>query len=315
MEKMKKVVFMGTPTFAVPVLQSLIDAKYELVLVVTQPDRPVGRRRVLTPPPVKALAVQENIPVFQPESLRESYEEIIKYEPDIIITCAYGQLLPTALLDYPPFGSINVHASLLPELRGGAPIHHAIIQGKKETGITIMYMVDKLDAGNMISQQSIPIEADEHVGSLHDKLSPIGASLLIETLPAIFNRTNDSIPQNESEATFASNISREDEKIDWTKSNEAIYNHIRGLNPWPVAYSNFQGERMKIWWGIPAEEGNATAIPGEVIAISKTSFTVVCGNGQCIHITEIQPSGKKRMSVEEFFRGNPEGIKVGDKLE
>lgn len=305
---------MGTPDFAVPVLQALIKEAYEVVLVVTQPDRPVGRKRVLTPPPVKKLAVQKNIPVYQPERLRDSYEEIFTYGADIIITCAYGQLLPAALLEHPPYGSINVHASLLPELRGGAPIHYAILQGKKETGITIMYMVDKLDAGNMISQQAIPITTDDHVGSLHDKLAPVGAKLLIDTLPTIFNRTNDSIPQDEAKATFASNISREDEKIDWTKENDIVYNHIRGLHPWPVAYCLYEGKRMKIWWGIKSDRSYPAANPGEVVTVSPTNFTVVCGSGTAIDITEIQPSGKKRMSVEEFFRGNQDGIAIGDIL-
>src|SRR5690625_4432622 len=174
---------MGTPDFSVPILQQLLEADYEVVLVVTQPDRPKGRRRTLTPPPVKEAALKYNIPVFQPEKLRKEYEEIFKYEPDLIVTAAYGQLLPNELLDYPSFGSINVHASLLPELHGGAPIHHAIIQGKKETGISIMYMVEKLDAGDVIAQQTVPIATDDHVGILHDKLSEVGATLLIDTLP------------------------------------------------------------------------------------------------------------------------------------
>lgn len=307
---------MGTPTFAVPVLEALIKEAYEVVLVVTQPDRPVGRKRVLTAPPVKELAVKHEIPVYQPESLRHAYEEIFTYEPDIIITCAYGQLLPKALLDYPEFACINVHASLLPELRGGAPIHHAILQGKKETGVTIMYMVEKLDAGNMISKVVVPIDADDHVGSLHDKLSPAGAALLIETLPAIFSKTNDSIEQDEAEATFASNISREDEKIDWSKAHTDVYNHIRGLHPWPVAYGIFQGKRMKIWWG--DRHGDQTFPnnePGDVVAISEEYFTVVCGDQQVVHISDIQLEGKKRMSVSEFLRGNPEAIQIGDRLE
>lgn len=191
---MKKVIFMGTPDFAVPVLDAVIEADYDVVLVVTQPDRPKGRRRTLTAPPVKDAAIKHHIPVFQPERLSNEYETLLTYEADLIITAAYGQLLPNELLEAPPFGCINVHA-LLPELRGGAPIHYAILQGKKETGITIMYMAEKLDAGDIISQAKVTIEHTDHVGILHDKLSKVGADLLIETLPDIFAGTNERIEQ------------------------------------------------------------------------------------------------------------------------
>src|SRR5690625_3258210 len=245
---MRKVIFMGTHDFAVIILQALIQSSYEVVLVVTQPDRPKGRKRQLTAPPVKEEAIKADIPVFQPENLQTEYEEIISYDADLIITAAYGQLLPKALLDTPKFGCINVHASLLPELRGGAPIHYALLQGMKKTGITIMYMVEKLDAGDIIAQQEIPILETDHVGTLHDTLSIVGAKLLLKTLPAIFEKTNDQIPQEEANATFAPNITREQERIDWKKTNQEVYNQIRGLHPWPVAYSLYEGKRMKIWW-------------------------------------------------------------------
>lgn len=306
---------MGTPDFAVPILEALLNQKdLEVVLVVTQPDRPVGRKRILKAPPVKKVAEKFNIPVFQPERLKNDYEEVLKYNPDIIITAAYGQLLPKALLDAPKFGCINVHASLLPELRGGAPIHYAILQGKKETGITIMYMEERLDAGDIISREKLPINMSDHVGILHDRLAKLGADLLIRTLPSIFSGTNERIKQDESKATYAPNITREQEKIDWTKSNEQVYNHIRGLHPWPVAYTTFKGERLKIWWG---EIDNQTydGEPGEIVSISENYFTVVCGNGKGIRLTEIQPSGKKRMLVSEFLRGNKEAINVGERLE
>ena len=312
---MKKIIFMGTPDFAVPILRSLIDSPYEVVLVVTQPDRPKGRKKVLTPPPVKEEALKHEIPVFQPEKIRREYEEIMKYEADLIVTAAYGQILPKELLDYPKFGAINVHASLLPELRGGAPIHYAILQGKKETGITIMYMVEQLDAGDIISQEAIPIEHMDHVGTLHDKLADLGAKLLLETLPSIFAGTNERIKQDETLATFAPNISREMEKIDWTKSHVEVYNHIRGLHPWPVAYTMYNGERMKIWWAEVNDATYESSEPGEIVKITpEESFTVVCGNRKCVDITEIQPAGKKRMKVSDFLRGNPE-FSVGDKLE
>ena len=222
---------MGTPDFSVPVLQNLVESEYEVVLVVTQPDRPKGRKKKLTPPPVKEEAIKHDIPVFQPEKLVNEYEEIIAYNPDLIITAAYGQLLPNELLSSPKHGSINVHASLLPELRGGAPIHYAILQGKKETGITIMYMVEKLDAGDILTQQKVIIEERDDVGSLHDKLSTVGAELLLSTLPKLFSGEITPIEQDESKATFASNIRREQEKVDWTKSNVEVYNQIRGLRP------------------------------------------------------------------------------------
>src|SRR5690625_3731406 len=236
---MKKIVFMGTTDFYVSILEQLINCEYEIVLVVTQPDRPVGRKRTLTPPPVKKLALEHNLPVFQPENIKEQYEHILTYDPDIIVTAAYGQILPKELLENPPYKCINVHASLLPELRGGAPIHYAILEGKQETGITIMYMEEKLDAGDIISQQKIKIEKSDHVGTLHDKLAKVGADLLKATLPAIFSRQINPQKQDNTLATYAPNISREQERIDWSKSNEAVYNKIRGLHPWPVAYTTY----------------------------------------------------------------------------
>lgn len=304
---------MGTPDFAVPVLEALIDSAYEVVLVITQPDRPVGRKKVLTPPPVKIAAQKANIPVFQPEKLKDDTAELFKYEADIIITAAYGQLLPKEVLEFPPFGCINVHASLLPELRGGAPIHYALLQGKEETGITIMYMAEKLDAGDIITQESIAIEEDDHVGTLHDKLSIIGAKLLMETLPSIFNRTNKRIAQDESLATFAPNISREQEKINWHNSQLDVFNQIRGLHPWPVAYTLLDGKRFKIWQAkksVNTFEGD----PGEIVAIGTEEITVLCGDKKAVRLQEIQPFGKKRMHVTEFLRGNPDAVKIGQIL-
>lgn len=305
---------MGTPDFSVPILKALIDYDVEVVLVVTQPDRPVGRKRTLTAPPVKNIAVKHNIPVFQPEKLKDEFTEVLRYEPDIIITAAYGQLLPKELLDAPKYGCINVHASLLPELRGGAPIHYALLQGKKETGITIMYMAEKLDAGDVISREKIPINLSDHVGTLHDKLSEIGANLLIKTLPSIFAGTNEQKKQDDAKATYAPNITREQEKINWYQSHEEIYNHIRGLHPWPVAYTTFAGKRMKIWWG-EMDDHVYDGEVGEIVAVTADSFTVRCGNGKGLKITEIQPSGKKKMSVSEFLRGNKNAIKEGQRVE
>lgn len=311
---MKRIVFMGTPDFAVPVLESLIDAPdVQVVLVVTQPDRPVGRKQKLTPPPVKRIAEKYAIPVFQPEKMQTEYEEVLTYKPDMIITAAYGQLLPKQLLEAPEYGCINVHASLLPELRGGAPIHYAILEGKKETGITIMYMAEKLDAGDIISREKLPINLSDHVGTLHDKLSILGADLLLKTLPAIFARTNERIEQNEAEATYAPNITRELEKINWHETHERVYNHIRGLHPWPVAYTTFQGERMKIWWG-EMDDHIYDGEVGEIVSVTDDYFTVVCGNNKGIRITDIQLAGRKRMLVKDFLRGNKEAIQIGQKV-
>ena len=302
---------MGTPDFSVPILQKIREAEYEVVLVVTQPDRPKGRRRTLTPPPVKEEAVKHGIPVFQPEKLAKEYEEIISYEPDLIITAAYGQLLPNELLESPKFGSINVHASLLPELRGGAPIHYAIMQGKQETGITIMYMVEKLDAGDILSQQKVRIDPTDHVGSLHDKLSVAGSELLLQTLPPLFQGELTPVKQDDSKATFAANISRAQEEIDWSMDHTDVYNHIRGMRPWPVSFTLYEGKRMKIWW---AEQDDTiyNGVPGEIVQIADhESFVVVCGNGKGVCITEIQPSGKTKLTVAEYLRGSTERIKLG----
>jgi methionyl-tRNA formyltransferase len=311
---MTKIVFMGTPDFSVPVLRRLIKDGFDVVGVVTQPDRPVGRKRKITPPPVKVEALKHHIPVYQPEKIRneESLQEILDLKPDLIVTAAFGQILPKKLLDAPKFGCINVHASLLPELRGGAPIHYAILQGKKETGITIMYMVEKLDAGDMISQVKVPIDERDTVGTLHDKLSEAGARLLSETLPKLLNGEITPIQQKDEEATFAFNIKREDERIDWNRSGEDIYNHIRGLNPWPVAFTTLHGETLKIWWGekVPA---NQTAEPGTIIEIEKDGLVVATSNETAIKITELQPAGKKKMTTEQFLRGTKEQLK-GTKL-
>ncbi|WP_010193113.1 methionyl-tRNA formyltransferase [Bacillus sp. m3-13] len=313
----KKIVFMGTPDFAVPVLQQIIQDGYEVIAVVTQPDRPKGRKKVLTPPPVKVEAEKHNIPVYQPEKIKEAaeYEKITSLEPDLIVTAAFGQILPKPLLDAPKFGCINVHASLLPKLRGGAPIHYSIIQGHEKTGVTIMYMVEKLDAGDMLTQVEVRIDERDHVGTLHDKLSVAGSKLLSETLPQLFDEKLQAEVQNHEEATFASNIKREQEKIDWTKDGEQIYNHIRGLHPWPVAYTTMEGQVMKVWWG---EKTQITyeAVPGTIIGIEDDGFIVKTGNSTGIKITDLQLAGKKRMTGTQYLNGAgaslSEGTKLGD---
>ncbi|QHE52142.1 methionyl-tRNA formyltransferase [Pontibacillus sp. HMF3514] len=310
---MKRIVFMGTPDFAVPVLQRVIKDGYHVVAVVTQPDRPKGRKRELTPPPVKVEAKHHDIPVLQPEKIKHEYEDVLAYEPDLIITAAFGQILPKDLLDGPEYGCINVHASLLPELRGGAPIHYSILQGKKETGISIMYMVEALDAGDVLSQKSVEIEDQDHVGTLHDKLAAAGAELLSETLPSLLNGEIEPVKQDESKVTFASNIKREQEEIDWSKDAWTNYNHIRGLHPWPVAFTKWNGKPMKVWWGQKIDE-NFDGRPGEVVRIYEDGFVVLCGDHKGIKITDLQPSGKKRMDAGSFLRGAGQALYLGEML-
>lgn len=312
---MTRIVFMGTPDFSVPVLQRIIEDGYEVIGVVTQPDRPVGRKKVLTPPPVKVEALKRGIPVFQPEKIRqkEEMEKILSLNPDLIITAAFGQILPNEILEAPVHGCINVHASLLPELRGGAPIHYALIQGKEKTGITIMYMVEKLDAGDILTQVEVAITEEDNVGTLHTKLSIAGAALLSETLPNLLVGKLTPIPQDNEKATFAYNIKREQEKIDWSKTGEEIYNHIRGLNPWPVAFTTLEGQTLKIWRSEKVA-GTKSEEPGTVIKNDPDGITVSTGNDTAIKIIELQPSGKKKMSSEEFFRGAGSKILVGSRL-
>ena len=240
-----KIIFMGTPEFAVPILKSLIE-NYNIVLVVSQPDKKIGRKQILTSTPIKEIAIKNNIEVFQPEKIRENYQKIIDLKPDIIITCAYGQIIPKEILKCPRLGCINVHASLLPKLRGGAPLHHAIIDGYKETGITIMYMDEQMDTGDIINKKSIEILNNDTVGSIHDKLMIFGRDLLLETLPSIIEETNNRIKQNNEEATYAYNIKREEEHIDFNKTVDEIDRLIRGLNPWPLANIIINDEEIKI---------------------------------------------------------------------
>ncbi|SMQ70291.1 methionyl-tRNA formyltransferase [Bacillus sp. OV166] len=310
---MTKIVFMGTPDFSVPILQQLIKDGYDVIGVVTQPDRPVGRKKILTPPPVKVEALKHSIPVFQPEKIRqeEELEKILSLNPDLIVTAAFGQILPNKLLEAPKYGCINVHASLLPELRGGAPIHYAIMQGKQKTGVTIMYMVEKLDAGDILTRIEVPIAEEDNVGTLHIKLSTAGAKLLAETLPLLLEGRLTPKPQNNEEATFAANIKREQEKINWAKTGEEIFNHIRALNPWPVAFTTLNGQVLKIWRA-EKESGQKVAVPGTIINIESDSFSVSTGNGTAIKIIELQPSGKTKMMSEQFLRGSK--ISIGTKL-
>ncbi|MCW1926889.1 methionyl-tRNA formyltransferase [Bhargavaea beijingensis] len=313
---MTRIVFMGTPDFSVPILRMLHEEGYDLLAAVTQPDRPVGRKRVLTPPPVKEEALRLGLPVIQPGKLKGSEElnEILSMEPDLIITAAFGQILPNELLDAPPLGCLNVHASLLPEYRGGAPIHQAIIDGREETGVTIMYMAEKLDAGDIISQVRVPIGENDNTGELFDRLSEAGTILLKETLPSVIAGTNERIPQDHEKATFAGNIKREQERIDWMMPGNAVHNQIRGLSPWPVAYTELDGKPVKIWRAEKAP-GKPGASAGEIISVDDGAITVQAGDGTSVRLLELQPSGKKRMEARGFLNGAGSHIKAGDRFE
>ena len=303
MEKLKelRVVFMGTPDFALSILQGLIDTCC-VVGVVSQPDRLVGRKKILTKTPIKLLAESYHIEVLQPEKVREDYEDILKWNPDIIVTCAYGQIIPKTLLDFPKYGCVNVHASLLPKLRGGAPIHKAIIDGYETTGVTIMYMDEKMDSGDILSQKEIPIEESDTVGILFDKLSVLGAELLLQTLPDLLEGKIVPKKQDETEVTFAYNIKREEEHIDFKKSTKDVYNQIRGLNPYPGSYAILNGKTVKIYDVKRTDHVHANIVPGQIVKISKEGIVVGLTDGEII-ILSLQMEGKKKTTVREFING------------
>lgn len=293
-----RVVFMGTPDFAVPVLEKLI-LNTKVVLVVSQPDKCVGRKRELVPTPIKKKALEYNIPVFQPEKVKFDYEKIVLARPDIIITCAYGQIIPKVLLDLPRLGCINVHASLLPYLRGGAPLHHAIIDGYKETGVTIMYMDESMDTGDIISSVTYPLKDTDTVGTVHDNLMEMGANLLMETLPSIIKGTNKRIKQDNSKATYAYNISRSDEHLDFSGSGLLVERKVRGLNPWPLANTLFDDEEIKIISGYFVL---GKSIPKKINVVTKDSLGIGCSDG-IYYVTALKPSGKKVMDIKSYLNG------------
>ena len=305
-EKKLKIVFMGTPEFSVPVLQGLID-NYDVKAVVTQTDKPLGRSGKVAFSPIKKLALENDIVVLQPEKIKEDYQDIIDLEPNIIITCAYGQIIPKELLDYPEYGCINVHASLLPKLRGGAPIHRAIIEGYKKTGITIMYMAPGMDDGDIITQSEIEITDEDTASTLSNKLTTIGSKLLLETLPSIFEGTNTRTEQNIDEVTFAPIIKKEDERLDFSRTAREVYNKIRGLNSFPGAYTMFEGKRMKVWESRITDDYFAENLNGEIVKIYKDGIGVKVSNGVIV-FTVIQPEGKGKMQASAYLNGIKENI-------
>lgn len=301
-----KIVFMGTPNFSVQILES-VHKKYGVDLVVTQPDKFVGRKKVLTFSPVKAKAVELNIPVFQPRQIKTEYQEVLDVQPDIIITAAYGQIIPQEIIDYPKLGCINVHGSLLPKLRGGAPIQRAIERGHSKTGVTIMYMAMKMDSGDIISQREIDILDSDNSGTLFDKLSDLGNDLLLDTLPSIFDGTNNRYPQNLDEVTYGFNLKREEELIDWSKTPQEIERKLRAFSPGPYLYTTIDGKALKVF---DVEIHNCTEFEkhhghqedGSILKIFDDAIGVKANNG-VIKIKEVQLSGKQRQTVKVFMNG------------
>ncbi len=312
-EKELNVVFMGTPEFSVSILEGLIE-NYKVRAVVTQPDRMVGRSGELKSPPVKELALKHSILVLQPEHIKDSIDEILNLKADIIITCAYGQILPREILKAPRLGCINVHASLLPRLRGGAPIHRAIMEGHKKTGITIMYMSSGMDEGDIISQQEVEITDIDTASTLHDKLSLVGKELLLNTLPSIIAGTNTRTPQDSSKVTYGFNIKREDERLDFSKTKREIYNQVRGLNSWPGAYCLFEGKVLKVWKCYQTDELYPNLFEGQITKFYHDGFGVKVHNGEIV-FTEVQPEGKKRMSAIDFINGKSKDELLGKILD
>lgn len=300
------IVFMGTPQFAVPVLQGLLDQpEYDVQAVLTQPDHRVGRKHVLTPSPVKQLAVDNNIKVLQPAKLNKSpeMEEIIALQPDLLITAAYGQFLPSKLLAAAKIAAVNVHGSLLPKYRGGAPVQYSIINGDAETGISIMYMVKQMDAGDVLAQRAIPIEKDDDNGTMFDKLSILGRDLLLETLPKMVDGTATATPQDESQVVFSPNISTAQERIDYRLPADQIDNKVRGLRPAPLGNMIIDGLRTKIYDVTPLGE-KTNLQPGQVVRATKHQLVLAAGDGTTYQINRLKPAGKQAMDITAYLNGH-----------
>lgn len=296
--KNKNIVFMGTPDFSVPVLKMLIE-NTNVLLVVTQPDKIVGKDKTVSFNPVKKLALEENIPVFQPMGIRKDFEKLKNLDIDLIVTCAYGQIIPKEVLDMPKYGCINVHASILPKYRGSAPIQWCLFNNDDVTGVTIMYMDEGMDTGDIIKIKEIPILDSDNVGTLHDKLSKLGCDLLLEVLPTIFNKTNDRIKQG-NYYTMAPMIKREDERLDFNEEGKKIIGKIKGLNPWPLANIIINNQEIKV---LEAEfVQKKVDNTGIIKEIDKKNLGITCKDG-IIYLKKIKPSGKKVMEINSFLNG------------
>lgn len=309
------VVFMGTPTFAVPILEALIaDPQYDVQAVVTQPDRPQGRKRVLTPSPVKVAAQAHDLPVLQPEKMNGSDEmaQIVALAPDFIITAAFGQFLPTALLDAAQIAAVNTHASLLPKYRGGAPVHYAIMNGDTETGVSIMYMVKQMDAGDVIDVVKVPITAQDNVGTMFDKLSLAGRDLLLATLPKIAAGEIAPVPQDEAAVSISPNITRDQQNLNFTQETaQQLDWHIRGLYPTHPAYVQVAGQRVKLIQVTPLSE-TTDVTPGHVVTRTKKMLTIAAAGHSVLRIDQLQPAGKSVMSSQAYLNGAGSQLTSGD---
>ncbi len=307
-----RIVFMGTPEFAVPCLQKLIDCGHEITGVFTQPDKPQGRKMILTPPPVKALALENGLTVYQPLKMKDgtALEMLKEANPELVIVVAYGKILPKEILEFPKYGCINIHASLLPKLRGAAPIQWSVINGCEKTGVTSMQMDEGLDTGDMLITSVLEIGENETAGELHDRVSALGAEVLEQTITALQNGELKPEKQNHAEFTYAPMLSKELSPIDWNLSAHEVHNKIRGLSPWPSATAVLNGKKVKIHKSIVVSQKGGAA--GEVAENGKR-LVVACGDGSCIEILNIQAEGKKAMSAADFMRGNP--VNIGDKFE
>ena len=308
------IIFMGTPEFAVLPLEGLIK-EYGVSLVVSQPDKMVGRHKELKMTPVKEVAIKNNIEVFQPMKIRDDFQKIIDLKPDLIVTCAYGQIIPKEILNCPKYGCINIHASLLPKLRGGAPIHKAIIDGYSKTGITIMYMDEKMDNGDIISQAETPITDDDNLDSLQKRLSVMGKDLILKTIPSIIDKTSSRIPQDLSEVTYAYNIKREEEHIDFSnKKLREIFNQGRGLCPTPLANVLLFDQEMEVIKCYDYKKKYDNHLPGEIVEVIKDGIVISTIDGSVV-FTDIKPFGKKAMSVSSYLNGIGKDKLIGQVLQ
>lgn len=301
-----RILFMGTPDFAVPSLEALVGAGHQICGVFTQPDKPKNRGMKLQAPPVKECALAHDIPVYQPVKLRDGTALALIQElaPELIVVAAYGRILPDDILAAPPKGCINVHSSLLPNYRGAAPINWAVLNGDKETGVTIMHMAHDLDAGDIISQASTPIDPDETVVTLHDRLAQLGAQLLVETVAQIDAGTATRTPQDHEKATLAPMLGRELSPMDFNRPARQLHDQVRGLIPWPAAVSTLGDKRCKVFRTVVSSD-STDAVPGTVLAAGKEGLTVACGQGTVLRLEEIQPDGGKRMKAADYLRGHP----------
>ena len=299
-----RIVFMGTPEFAVPSLQALLDAGHEVAAAFTQPDKPKGRKQILTPPPVKVLAQERGVPVFQPATLRTPEAEKLLRElaPELIVVAAYGKILPKVILELPKYGCVNVHASLLPKYRGAAPIQWAIINGEEKAGATTMQMAEGIDTGDMLLSDSTPIGPEENAEELTARLAQLGASLLVKTLESLQAGTIVPVKQDDAKSCYVSMLSRELSPVDWNRPAAELHNQVRGLYPWPAAETSCEGKRLKLFRSRVA--AGRLGLPGTV-SVSEGKFTVCCGDGIALELLEVQPENGKRMNGADFLRGHP----------